>query len=112
MGWQDYVPTPDTTVVFVLTASNVTDLSSKTFIVTYNPNEVDLLDLCASTPNAELTTGSISGTDITVTQLSSGSITFTVNKEIPSGSTWSGVVIRIKFNNKIDGEPTIMYTVQ
>ena len=59
------------------------------------------------TPQKELTTGIISGTGITIIQNDPGIIKFTIDKDIPSGKSWSGIVNIITFKPSITGQTTL-----
>ena len=95
-----------------LTATNIKDFSQVSFTVVYNPSEVEVLDLCSTTTEVNLTTGYIIGTDITIASFIPGTIKFTVNKPIESDKTWAGVTNNIEFKGKINGQTSITYTVE
>ena len=80
-----------------LTGSDITSFASRTFTLTYDDEVLEITDLCAFTYEEETTTGAVSGTDITITGVSPGVITFTIDKSIPSGKKWSGVLNIFEF---------------
>ncbi|MCX7920800.1 MAG: hypothetical protein N3B21_02065 [Clostridia bacterium] len=103
--------TKQNTVDLGLTAGNITDFSQYTLTVTYNPEIMDVVDLCALSAKNELTKGKIEGTDITIVEFAPGKITFVVDKVVTPGESWTGVINAIKFKAKVTGGTTITYTV-
>jgi hypothetical protein len=96
----------------VLTAANIQDLDKYTFTIQYNTEDFEVIDLCGLTAKMDTVEGDISGTDITVKQLTSGTIVFTKTGSAQSWQVWSGVVNSITFKAKKDGNSTITYTIQ
>jgi len=96
---------------FSLLASNVQDFGDMTFVVTYNPEELELDDLCEFTASKDITTGKLPGTNITV-KYTAGRIEFTVKESITAGTTWSGEVSTIVFKPKIDGKANINFSIE
>jgi len=98
----------------VLTASNTQNLSLRTFVVEYDPGELDLKDMCAYTSTKELATGAISGTNLYIIQCDTvnGKIKFTYDKAIESGKSWSGTVNIIKFEGKVTGQSVVVYSIE
>jgi hypothetical protein len=94
-----------------LTANNIDDPSLYTFTLTYDPNMLEVLDLCGTTSRVDLTNGNAIGTDIQIIQHSNGTIVFTKLETSVPGYTFSGVVNSIKFKSKIDGQASIIYTI-
>jgi hypothetical protein len=77
----------------VVKGQNIRNLVGRTVTITYNTNEVyKITDLCALTPQKEVSTGPISGTSIIITQNDPGIIQFTIDKSITSNKSWSGIV--------------------
>jgi hypothetical protein len=101
----------DETFGLIFTASNLENPSLYTFTVTYNTNELEAIDLCASTSRLDLAAGSVIGTDIQVVQYSPGTIVFRKISTGINGQSWSGTVNSIKFKSKITGHPVVQYTV-
>jgi len=91
---------------------NVRNYSLYTFTINFSQNELDVVDLCTRTPAKELTTGTISGTGITITQFSPGTITFTVNKTLSTETMSTSNVNVIRFKTKTANPSTVRYTVQ
>ena len=96
---------------FSLLASNVQDFGDITFVVTYNPDELEVVDLCEFTDEKDTATGTISGTNIAVT-VKEGRIEYKINESINPGTTWSGEISSIVFRAKTDGKASINYTVE
>ena len=90
----------------VLTHS-IASPSTVAYSVTYNTDELEVVDLCAATARRELTAGAVQGTDIIIDHFEPGVIIFRINRTIPPGTTWSGVVNSIRFRAKISGQATI-----
>lgn len=104
--------TNNTDFEFSLFAMNVQDFSEHTFVVTYNPDEIDVVDLYNFTPEADvLQDGIIPGTNISVVY-NSGRIEFKFNKNIVPGTSWSGELTTIMFKSKIDGQTSIDFVVE
>ena len=89
------------------TASNISSFNGMTFTVTYDAAALQITDLCALTFTKETTAGAISGTGITITSFTPGAIQFTVDKTIPTGSHWSGVMNIIEFVALATGDAVI-----
>lgn len=96
----------------VLTAANIQDLDKYTFTIQYNTDDFEVIDLCGLTAKMDTVEGDVSGTDITVKQLTSGTIVFTKTGSAQSWQVWSGVVNSITFKAKKDGNSTITYIIQ
>lgn len=95
----------------ILSASNLDDPGRYTFTITYNANELEVLDLCGTTSRIDLSTGNIIGTDIRIVQFTPGTIVLSKTSTEPTGQGWSGVVDSIKFKSKIDGQSSVVYTI-
>jgi hypothetical protein len=95
----------------ILSAANIQDLINYSFTVRYNAEDFEVTDLCGLTPRIDESTGSITGTDIKVTQYEPGTIVFTKTSSAQSYEVWSGVVNSIKFKAKHDGQLTITYSI-
>ncbi len=92
----------------VITGADLSN-STQTVSITYNPSDVELLDLCSFTSTPEtITSGTISGTNITINQNTAGTINFTADLSITEGKSWSGVLNMIKFKAIVDN-PNISY---
>jgi uncharacterized repeat protein (TIGR02543 family) len=86
---------------------NVTTFTGVTYTITYDSTKLQISDLCTFTYQKETVTGAIAGTGITITGASSGIITFTVDKSIPSGSKWTGVLNILEFKALTTGSTNI-----
>lgn len=90
-----------------LIASNVQDFSELTFVVTYDPEQLEVYDLFDFTPKKDqITSGTIEGSNLSVTY-SPGKITFKVNQNVVPGTSWSGEVTTILLKGKNNGIATI-----
>lgn len=96
----------DTTFNFVIVAPKKADVSTRSIVVNYNPDEVEVVDLCAVTPEMNLKTGKIEGTNIVVTEFSPGEIKYTISDADRT------VVNSIKFMAKVNEHSKITYVVE
>ena len=96
----------------MFTASDIQNPDAYTFTITYNPQELDVVDLCGTTPRLDMTTGNIIGTDVQVIQFAPGTIVFKKITPVGLGQSWSGEVDSIKFKSKISGQSSITYNIQ
>ena len=96
---------------FALLAANIQAFGDVTFVVTYSPEELEVIDLCDYTQECNITSGKIAGTNITV-QYTAGRIEFTVNESILPGKSWSGEITTIIFNPKINGMANINFNIE
>ncbi|MDR2711643.1 MAG: hypothetical protein LBB91_00835 [Clostridiales bacterium] len=90
-----------------LSASGITDFEGMEITLKYDDAVFDLVDLCASFKEKVLTTGPVGATGITITQIDPGEIYFTVDKSIPPGKTWKGVINVVRFEAKTTGQSII-----
>ncbi len=88
---------------FFFSVNNVGSIKDKVFSVSYNPNELQLIDFAAQTASLDSTVGKINGTDLEILSHSNGLIKFKLNKELEVGKEFSGTLSVIKFNGKING---------
>lgn len=98
-------------VNLILSAAHIQDLNNYTFTVTYNVDDFEVIDLCAMTPRTDLNTGVITGTDITITQFTPGTIVFKKAGAAQTWEVWSGAVNSIRFKAKREGQSTITYSI-
>ena len=96
----------------LLTTSNVPASGRLTFTVTYNADELELVDLCGTTPRIDLTAGNIVGTDLQVLQTAPGTIVLSKTFSSSQGQGFSGIVDAIKFKAKVTGLTTVVYSIQ
>ncbi|MFZ5968691.1 MAG: fibronectin type III domain-containing protein [Bacillota bacterium] len=102
----------DEDINFSLLASNVQDFSELKFVVTYNPSELEVVDLYGFTPEEDRSTeGIIPGTHMRAIY-TEGRIEFTLDKNIIPGTSWSGEITSIIFRAKIDGQSQIDFVVE
>ncbi|MDR6553471.1 fibronectin type III domain-containing protein [Paenibacillus qinlingensis] len=95
-----------------LLASNVQDFSEMTYVVTYDPSQLEAIDLFGFTPNADLpTAGKIPGSNLDVTY-TAGEITFRINQNVVPGTSWSGEIATIVFKSKVDGQAQMNVVVE
>ena len=93
-------------------ASYIQELGRYSFTVTYDPDKLELIDLCAATSGIDLAVGNITGTDIQVVQYSPGTVVFKKTGSAQGYQVWSGVVNSIRFRSKLDGQATVTYSFQ
>ncbi len=102
------------TFKLVLKLKNIEIITGRTFKITYDTREIaGVTDLCSMTYEKETAaaTEPIAGTGITIVQNDPGTIVFTVDKNIPTGKAWSGVVNIITFKPATSGKATLTFTV-
>lgn len=76
----------------ILYGKNITSFADMNITLTYDETVFELVDLCWFTKQKELATGPIAAVGMTVTQLQPGEIHFTVDKTIPPGKIWTGIL--------------------
>ena len=91
---------------FVIVAPEKEDIETRRITVHYNAEELEVIDLCAITPEIENQTGAIKGTDITVEKYTPGEITFKVNNADKT------IVNSIKFKAKTNNHSKVNYVVE
>jgi len=96
----------DTAFNFVMVAPKKTGQSQRRIVVTYDPAQLDVLDLSAVSPAAETTTGPIAGTNMTVTEFTPGRIVYVVT------SADKTIVNSVRFLAKTNEHSKITYTVE
>lgn len=87
----------------MLFAYNVQDFWEKTFVVTYDPDALEIVDLYDFTPVREMGSGIIAGSPLSVA-VTSGRIEYKVSRNIVPGTSWSGEITTVKFKAKKDGQ--------
>lgn len=100
----------DAVIQVPVIVSNIQDFQGRSFTLTYDPEEAEVLDLCKITPEKEVASGEIKRTGLTV-EYAPGSIVFTVDKPLVPGTSWSGVISTVIFKAKKDGQFQFTYTV-
>lgn len=102
----------DETFDLSLLASNVQDFTELKYIVTYNSDELAVVDLYKFTPEKDiLEEGKIPNTNLIV-KYTPGRVEFTVDKNIVPGTSWSGEISDILFKAKTSGEVNIDFVVE
>ena len=95
-----------------LLAFNVQDFSELTYVVTYDPSEVEIVDLYAFTPHLDKNAGGrIAGSLLDATY-EPGRITYRSNQNVVPGTSWSGELATIVFKSKVTGEASIDVVVE
>ena len=98
-------------LVITFSTSYIQSFSGTQYVLTYDPDILEILDLCSLTLEAELETGAIQGRDITIVSFSDEEIVFTVNKTIPQGKVWSGVLNVFRMVALDDGDTTLVASI-
>lgn len=97
---------------FSILGDNVQDFGNKTFVIVYNPDELEITDLYRGTPAADtMSDGNIPGTNLNV-KFSAGRIEIKVNESILPGTSWSGEITSLVFKAKFTGSSSISLTVE
>ncbi len=92
-----------------LTASDVQDFTGFAAVVTYNADELDVVDLYGFTPEMDtFSEGTITGTKVKV-KYEQGRIIFTMDENITPGTMWSGEISNIIFMSKVTGKTQINF---
>jgi hypothetical protein len=96
----------DTMFNFVMVAPKKAGQLQRRIVVTYDPAQLDVLDLSAVSPAAETTTGPIAGTNLTVEEFIPGRIVYRV------ANAEKTVVNSIRFQAKTNEYSKVTYTVE
>ena len=91
---------------FVIVAPQKEGISERTIVVSYNPEELEVFDLCALTPHPETETGLIEGTNVSVVEFIPGKIVYKISNADKT------VVQIIKFLSNMSGHSKVTYTIQ
>lgn len=102
--------TQDETFGFDINALNIPDINSTRFTITYDPTQLELVDLCALTDIPDITEGSIPDSNIRVVKYTPGTIVIAVNETELSGE-YSGTIDTITFRSKTNGQAEISYSI-
>ena len=89
--------------IVVCSLENITSLDGSIFKITYDPEEVTLVDFAAQTENLDVSAGIVEDTELEILSHddSNGILLFEVNKTVPVEQMWSGAVTILKFEAKI-----------
>lgn len=91
---------------------NVQDFSELSFVVSYNPEELEITDLYSFTPVADLmASGTIPGSLLKV-EYTRGKVIYRMSQSIEPGTSWSGELAAVRFKSKINGAANIRVTVE
>lgn len=91
---------------FVLAAPKLEGAAERSITVTYNAEELEVVDFCAATAKQDIETGDIQGTNLEVKEFTPGNIVFSLkdpNKAIMNA---------VKFKAKINGQAKIQYVIE
>lgn len=83
-------------------AENVQEFMGMKFVILYDKEALEVVDLYKGTPLKDTTDGNIPGTAVSVRH-TPGQIEFTVNESVLPGTSWSGEISAITFMPKITG---------
>lgn len=85
---------------YSLLAMNVQDFSGVKYVVSFNEEELEIVDLCTFTPAKDtMQSGAIPGTNLFVERME-GTIEFTFTENIAPGTCWSGELTTIRFKSR------------
>ena len=86
---------------FTLAADGIQDFRRHVYSVSYNPNQIAIVDLCASTPLVDLNIGAIPGTNISVPyyDADTGLVRIIVSSQLGANQEWSGAINSIRFKS-------------
>jgi hypothetical protein len=87
--------------------NNISAFTGTTYTVTYDSSKLTLQDFAAQTKQGTTAPGAVAGTDLTIVSHSGGVLTFTVQKTIPSGYMWSGVLTVLQFKALSTGSSSL-----
>lgn len=91
---------------FVMIVPPKTGPGNRIITVTYDPEQLEVFDLCAVTPVAETGSGVIEGTSIEVIEYTRGRIVYSI------GNVNNTVVNIIKFLSVKNGQANVSYTIE
>jgi hypothetical protein len=95
----------------VLTANDITNPSKYTYTITYDADELEVLDLCAATSRVDMSIGGVVGSDIQIVQYTPGTIVF---KKLgnSAGQAYTGQINSIKFKSKTGNTTQVIYSFE
>jgi hypothetical protein len=95
-----------------LLANHVQDFSELAYVVTYDPSQIEVIDLYNFTPLEDtISNGKIPGSNLIV-QYEPGRIVISKAQNIVPGTSWSGELTTIAFKSKVNGEAFIDVIVE
>ncbi|MCG8699642.1 MAG: hypothetical protein MI922_16425, partial [Bacteroidales bacterium] len=80
--------------------------TTRRIVVYYNPEQLEVVDLCAITPEIEDQAGAIEGTDMRIDSFVPGEIAYVVQ------NADKAVVNSIKFRVKTNGHSKVRYVIE
>lgn len=92
--------------------NNIQTFSTEKYILEYDANQLEVIDLCTLTKENELNIGDIGDTGITIVEYTPGKISFKVDKIIPDDKVWSGVINCVTFKSLITGNSEVTYRIE
>jgi len=96
----------NTSFNFVVVVPAKKEVESRTIKVSYDPDELEVADLCANTPGIELQAGVVEDTDISVIEFTPGEIVYEVK------NTSKTIVNIIRFLSKTNDNANVSYTIE
>jgi len=96
----------DNTFNFVIAAPGTKEAYRRTIKVTYNPEELEAVDLYAATPAIEQETGCVEGTSVNIVKFEPGEIVYAI------GNAHKTIVNSIKFMAKTAGHSRVTYEIE
>lgn len=85
----------------------IEDFSLFEFAVSFDDTVFDVADLCKFTEARETDEGLIAAAGVTFTHVAPGEVRFTVDKEVPAGKSYSGIVNAISLMGKKTGRSAV-----
>jgi alpha-tubulin suppressor-like RCC1 family protein len=103
----EFTTTQNQTYTIALNASDIDTFSGKIYTINYVPARLQLLDFAAQTASPNIAAGAVAGTPLTIVSHANGVLKFTVDRNIPSGYSWSGVLTMLQFRALGNGATVI-----
>lgn len=100
----------DGIITLALKGIEISSFEDVVYTISYDTDMLELVDAAVQAYGLNINPGRIYGTGITIVNVSNGVIEFTVDKTIPEGKLWSGVVTILKFKAIGDGTTTVSAT--
>jgi alpha-tubulin suppressor-like RCC1 family protein len=94
---------PNDVYRITLSAKNVTSFANRVFKLTYDEDQLQLLDMAAQTYAPDTQAGAVPQTGLEILSSGGGTLTFKLNKSVPQGKTWRGAITMLKFKAKAEG---------
>lgn len=84
----------------VVSGGNLQNILTKTFTITYNASDLELLDAYAPTLLADTAIGMVPGSNMAITEITPGTLKFTLTPTMGTYTYWNGVATVLKFRAK------------